>query len=128
MSVHAEHESKVKCYQECIRKHAIEILSLKESIAEDRVKWDEGNTYRILHGIPDDQELEWHIPAGKMRMAAIMQRIQAHSQRCSWVEEDMQRMQISLHRLLQEAVPASEAPNGGDTVRGAECRRHSDAI
>ena len=113
-------DSKVSSYEECIRKHAIQILSLEESIAEDRMKWDEGNTYRIQHETPDDQELEWQIPAGKMRMDAIMRRIQALSRRCSWLKEDMQHMQISLQRLLQEAVPVPEAPNGSDTVENNE--------
>ena len=119
-------DSKVSSYEECIRKHAIQILSLEESIAEDRMKWDEGNTYRIQHETPDDQELEWQNPGGKMRMDAIRHRIEVLSSTCTRVEQDIYRQGVLLETFLDsldqtpEEVPAAEAPNGSDTVENNE--------
>ena len=119
-------ESKIKRYQDYIQRQTVHILSLKESIAEDRMKWDEGNEYRIQHEVPDDQELEWQNPGGKMRMDAIRHRIEVLSSTCTRVEQDIYRQGVLLETFLDsldqtpEEVPAAEAPNGSDTVENNE--------
>ena len=119
-------ESKINDYSDYVQKQTMHILSLKESIAEDRMKWDQGNEYRIQHEVPDDQELEWQNPGGKMRMDAIMHRIEVLSRTCSRVEQDIYREGVMLETFLEsldalpEEVPGSEAPNGGDTVDDSE--------
>jgi len=119
-------ESKINDYRDYVQKQTMHILSLKESIAEDRVKWDQGNEYRIQHEVPDDQELEWQNPGGKKRMDAIIHRIEVLSSTCSRVEQDIYREGVMLETFLDsldalpEEVPVSEAPNGGDTVVNSE--------
>ena len=119
-------ESKINDYSDYVQKQTMHILSLKESIAEDRMKWDQGNEYRIQHEVPDDQELEWQNPGGKKRMDAIIHRIEVLSSTCSRVEQDIYREGVMLETFLEsldalpEEVPGSEAPNGGDTVDDSE--------
>ena len=110
-------ESKIKRYQDYVQRQTAHILSLKESIAGDRMRWDEGNEYRIQHEVSDDQELEWQNPGGKMRMDAIMHRIEVLSSTCTRVEQDIYREGVLLETFLDsldplpEAVPVPEAPN-----------------
>jgi len=119
-------ESKIKRYQDYVQRQTAHILSLKESIADDRMRWDEGNEYRIQHGVPDDQDLEWQNPGGKKRMDAIKNRIEVLSRTCTRVEQDIYREGEVLERFLDslnqtpEEVPAPEAPNGSDTVENNE--------
>ncbi len=119
-------ESKINDYSDYVQKQTMHILSLKKSIAEDRMKWDQGNEYRIQHEVPDDQELEWQNPGGKKRMDAIMFRIEVLSWTCSRVEQDIYREGVMLETFLDsldalpEEVSVSEAPNGGDTVDNSE--------
>ena len=110
-------ESKINDYSDYVQKQTMHILSLKESIAEDRMKWDQGNEYRIQHEVPDDQELEWQNPGGKKRMDAIMHRIEVLSRTYERVEQDIYREGVTLEKFLDsleplpEEVPVPEAPN-----------------
>ena len=119
-------DSKIKRYQNYVQRQSAHLLALKESIAEDSMKWDEGNAYRIQHEVPDDQELEWQNPGGKKRMDAIMNRIEVLSRTCTRVEQDIYREGVTLEKFLDsleplpEEVPVAEAPNGSDTVENNE--------
>ena len=110
-------DSKIKRYQNYVQRQNVHLLALKESIAGDRMKWHHGNEYRIQHEVPDDQELEWQNPGGKMRMEAIMHRIEVLSRTCERVEQDIYREGVTLEKFLDsleplpEEVPVPEAPN-----------------
>lgn len=119
-------ESKIKRYQNYVQRQSAHLLALKESIAQDRMKWHHGNVYRIQHEVPDDQELEWQNPGGKKRMDAIVHRIEVLSRTCTRVEQDIYQQGVLLETFLDsleplpEEVPVSEATNGGDTVDNNE--------
>ena len=121
---HAEYESKVKRYHGNMFNAKRRELGLKESIASDRKKWEEGNNYRTKWGLSNKHHMEWQVPGGKMRMEAIMDRIRCEERELRWIRTDMASMRLCHQRFLDsmtpEAVPVSESPRCADTPADAE--------
>ena len=121
---HAEYESKVKRYNDNMFNAKRRELGLKESIASDYKKWEEGHHFRIQMALTDDQDTEWEIPSGKMRMEAIMDSIKCQERELRWIRTDMASMRLCHQRFLDSmtpvAVPVSESPRCADTPADAE--------
>jgi len=110
---HKEYESKVKRYQDKMSNAKCRELELKKSIASYRKKWEEGHHFRIRMGLTDDQDTEWEIPSGKMRMEDFMEQIRCEERELRWVRTDMASMRLChqnfLDSLSTQAVPVAEA-------------------
>tara|TARA_E500000178_G_C17030145_1_gene760155 strand:- start:144 stop:590 length:447 start_codon:yes stop_codon:yes gene_type:complete len=90
----------------------------EEQIADDRKKWEEGNTSRIERRLTDEQEMDWQIPCGKKRMNAIMTRIKCLENHLLKQDSLINIYKADLHNFIDSlpTVPpmASETSNGGD--------------
>ena len=116
---HAEYESKVKQCQNSMSATRFAIIGLKERIADDRERWEEGNNYRTKWGLSNKHHMEWQVPGGKLRMEAIMDRVTCQERELKFLETHMDKMRGSILDLCDQrfldsmtpvAVPVSESP------------------
>lgn len=126
---HAEYESKVKQCQNSMSATRFAIIGLKERIADDRERWEEGNNYRTKWGLSNKHHMEWQVPGGKLRMEAIMDRVTCQERELKFLETHMDKMRGSILDLCDQrfldsmtpvAVPVSESPRCADTPADAE--------
>ena len=112
------YESRVKRYHDNMSNAKWRVLELKKSIVRLHKKWEEGHHFRIRLGLTDDQDTEWEIPSGKMRMEAFMEQIRCEERELKWVRTDMASMRLChqnfLDSLSTQAVPVAEAPDSID--------------
>ena len=111
-----------------LRLHRVRLLRAKltqtgldKRNTEDHINWNQGNDLRHERGLTDDQETEWEIPCGKMRMSAIMARINCQELELaigkSTISELEHRLQEFSDSLGSPAVPAAEAPAGAEDTQ-----------